>query len=127
LLSQRWIKEIMLKKVFEQVHIVVRCIPTGKVASYGQIARMLGQPHGARTVGWAMRGLPEGSGVPWHRVLNAAGRVSISDPGGAARQRRLLEIEGVIFEPDGRIDLNRFGWEGMPWPEVQALLEQAEG
>ena len=100
-------------RFFEQVYVIVRCIPPGCVATYGQIARMLGQPHAARTVGWAMRGVPAGSGIPWHRVLNASGRTSLPGSQGAAEQRHLLEAEGVVFSPNGRVDLDRFGWEGL--------------
>jgi methylated-DNA-protein-cysteine methyltransferase-like protein len=113
-------------RFFEQVHALVRCIPAGRVASYGQIARLLDQPHAARTVGWALQGVPEGSDVPWQRVINAAGRISIPDPEGAAEQRRLLEAEGVVFGPDDRVDMERFGWAGMSWPEVQALMAREE-
>lgn len=112
-------------KFFEQVYSVVRCIPSGYVATYGQIARLLGQPHAARTVGWAMRGLPEGSDVPWHRIVNAVGRISIADPQGAAEQRRLLEAEGVAFDAYGRIDLDRFGWVGSSELEIHLLLKEA--
>jgi methylated-DNA-protein-cysteine methyltransferase-like protein len=113
-------------RFFEQVYALVRCIPPGRVASYGQIARLLGQPHAARTVGWALRGLPEGSGVPWHRVVNAAGRISLPNPQGAVEQRRLLEAEGVVFDPGDRVDVDRFGWDGLPWPEIQVLLAREE-
>ncbi len=109
-------------RFFERVYALVRCIPPGRVASYGQIARLLGQPHAARTVGWALGGLPAGHDLPWHRVVNAAGRVSLPDPQGAAEQRRRLEAEGVLFDPAGRIDLNRFGWHGLDPPEIDALL-----
>lgn len=112
---------------FDQVYGLVRRIPEGRVATYGQIARLLGQPHAARTVGWALRGVPSGSDVPWHRVVNAAGRVSIPGSRGAADQRRLLEREGVVFDPDGRIDLARYGWVGLPWPEIEALLGEESG
>lgn len=114
-------------RFFEQVYSVVRCVPAGHVATYGQIAHLLGQPHAARTVGWAMQGLPEGSDVPWHRVVNAGGRISISDRQGAIEQRRLLEAEGVAFDAYGRIDLDRFGWIGLSELDIQQLLEDAEG
>jgi methylated-DNA-protein-cysteine methyltransferase-like protein len=111
-------------KFSEQVYAVVRWVPWGYVATYGQIARLLGQPHAARTVGWAMRGLSEGSDVPWHRVVNAAGRIIISDPQGAVEQRRLLEAEGVAFDACGRIDLERFGWVGPSELEIHFLLKE---
>ena len=113
-------------RFFEKVYTLVRCIPVGRVASYGQIARLLEQPRGARTVGWALRDVPEGSDVPWHRVVNAAGCISLANPRGAAEQRRLLELEGVVFGPNGCVDMARFGWSGLPWPEVQALLAGAD-
>ena len=62
---------------FDKVYIVVRMIPRGRVASYGQIATYLGHPRAARTVGWALHGIPEGSDVPWQRVINAKGRITI--------------------------------------------------
>ena len=109
-------------RFFEQVYAVVRCIPPGRVATYGQIARLLGQPHAARTVGWAMRGCPEGGEVPWHRVINASGRISIAAHRGGVEQRSLLDAEDVVFGPDGRIDLKRFGWEGLSELELQQLF-----
>lgn len=111
-------------RFFEQVYVLVRCVPAGRVASYGQIARALGQPHAARTVGWAMQALPEGSDVPWHRVVNAAGRISLSDLRGAAEQRRLLESEGIVFNGHNQVDLDRFGWAGLPRPEVEAVIRR---
>jgi methylated-DNA-protein-cysteine methyltransferase-like protein len=107
---------------FEQVHRLVRLVPPGKVVSYGAIARMLGQPHAARTVGWAMRSLPEGSDVPWHRVINSQGRISLGGRGyGADLQRAMLEAEGIEFDEYGCVDWDRFGWEGLSWPDIQDL------
>lgn len=109
---------------FEQVYRLVRQVPPGKVTSYGAIARMLGHPHAARTVGWAMRGLPEGSGVPWHRVINSQGRISTRGRGqGADLQRALLEDEGIQFDERGGVDWERFGWKGLAQPEIEALLK----
>ena len=113
-------------RFFKQVYALVGCIPSGRVATYGQIARMLGQPHAARTVGWAMRAAPEDQGIPWHRVVNASGRISLPSPAGVMRQRRLLLAEGVAFGPNERIDLTRFGWEGLDEPEVRSVLDQLE-
>jgi methylated-DNA-protein-cysteine methyltransferase-like protein len=86
---------------------MVRRIPPGRVATYGQIARLLDWPRGARTVGWALRALKPGTGVPWYRVVNAQGRISIDD---VALQRIRLEAEGVVFDESGRIDLARYRW-----------------
>jgi methylated-DNA-protein-cysteine methyltransferase-like protein len=109
-------------RFFDQVYTLVRCIPSGRVATYGQIARLLAQPHAARTVGWAMRDVPEGSDIPWHRVINVGGRISLADPEGAAEQRCLLQAEGVVFGFDGRIDLDTFGWDGLPEHEIRQLM-----
>src|SRR5512139_1399634 len=96
----------------DQVYAVVQHIPPGRVATYGQIARLLGRPRGAREVGWALRDLPDGLDVPWQRVINAQGKVSFP-PGseGALQQQAMLEAEGIVVGPDGRIDLSTCGWE----------------
>jgi methylated-DNA-protein-cysteine methyltransferase-like protein len=93
--------------VFEEVYRIVEQIPKGKVTTYGQIAMRLGDPHLARTVGYAMRACPEG--LPWHRVVNSQGRVSISGEG-AELQMAMLEAEGVIFSGDGKINLKKYLW-----------------
>lgn len=81
-------------------------IPRGTVATYGQIAELAGLPGGARQVGLTLSQLPAGTKLPWHRVINAAGRISITP---SCRQRALLESEGVVFK-DGRVNLKRFRW-----------------
>lgn len=108
---------------FEQVYRLVHQVPPGRVTSYGAVARMLDRPRAARTVGWALHSLPEGSDVPWHRVVNSRGQVSTtwSEPD-TGLQRRLLEAEGVVFDENGRVDWDRFGWAGLVWPEVEELL-----
>lgn len=101
---------------FERVYILVRQIPRGKVASYGQIAALLGHPGAARTVGWALNALRDGEidDVPWQRVINSRGRISISRVDlGADLQRALLEQEGVVFDDNERVDMQRFGWAGL--------------
>jgi methylated-DNA-protein-cysteine methyltransferase-like protein len=91
---------------------VVRRIPRGKVATYGQVAALAGRPGGARQVGGALASLPDGSAVPWQRVINARGEVSARREAGRDHEQRhrLLE-EGIRFGPGGRIDLARFRWE----------------
>lgn len=79
------------------------------MASYGQVARVAGVG-GARQVGYALHALPRGSTVPWHRVLNAEGRISLRDSH-ALTQRLLLERESVRFDTRGRVDLAKFGWK----------------
>jgi alkylated DNA nucleotide flippase Atl1 len=90
----------------------VRAIPRGRVATYGQIARLAGLGAQARRVGYALSALPPGSRVPWQRVVNAAGRISArsADRSVEILQRRLLEREGVRFDASGRVDLARFRW-----------------
>jgi len=110
-LAQRF-KETLAKGAFmgtfnQQVYNIVERIPKGKVASYGQIARMLGHPRGARQVGWAMSRCPEG--LPWHRVVMADGSVSGNEYGYIRRE--LLADEGVSFLPDGRIDMKSYQWK----------------
>ena len=93
------------------IYDAVYRVPRGRVASYGQIAAVSGYPGCARQVGYALAALPEGTDVPWQRVINAAGRVSDrAEPGRAGYQRHLLEEEGVEFDAAGRVDLKRFGW-----------------
>lgn len=94
----------------ESIYALVRMIPPGKVATYGQIASVLGRGT-PRMVGYAMAAVPHGSGVPWHRVINSAGRTSLTGEGGEA-QRALLEREGVVFGKEGRVDLGLFLWPG---------------
>lgn len=98
-------------KGWEPVYRVVRRIPAGRVASYGQVAAIAGMPRAARQVGYALHALDPGTTVPWHRVVNAQGRISARGPTEAVLfQRSLLEAEGIQFEPNDRIDLTRYGW-----------------
>jgi len=114
----------MMPSFFEKVHRLVQQVPHGKVTSYGAIARMLEHPHAARTVGWAMHGIPDGSDVPWWRVLNSKGCISLTGEHGAGLQRELLEAEGVEVSERGCVDLERFGWEGLPWYEIEELMKE---
>lgn len=95
---------------FQQVYEVVAQVPPGKVISYGQIARLLGHPRGARQVGRAMRCCPDE--LPWQRVVMADGSIA----GGQAPEIRknLLDAEGVTFLPDGRVDMKANAWLGAP-------------
>lgn len=97
----------------EQVYELVRRVPEGRVATYGQIAELAGFPRHARQVGYALAALKGHEGdVPWHRVVNAAGRISSRfDAGSEDYQRLLLEEEGVAFNARGRIDLRRYRWQ----------------
>ncbi len=96
---------------WERFYVVVREIPRGRVATYGQIAARAGLPGYARQVGWALHARRSGTRVPWQRVVNARGACSVRPGSGSEfEQRRRLEREGVEFGAAGRIDLARFGW-----------------
>ena len=97
---------------YDKIYAVVRRIPAGAVATYGQVARLAGLPGHARQVGYALHALPGGSRVPWHRVINAKGQVSPrADPDWVHYQRQLLEEEGVPFDENGRVDLESVRWQ----------------
>ena len=97
---------------WQRIYAVVRRIPRGRVATYGQIAKLAGMPGHARQVGYALAALTEDDRVPWHRVLNAQGRISLRGaPGWDDVQRQLLRREGVAFDREGRTSLARFQWK----------------
>lgn len=106
---------------------IVRQIPVGRVTTYGRIAGLIPPPSGmaekdyaawgSRWVGGAMANCP--AGVPWQRVINAQGKISLRQGGGAEVQRQLLEAEGIVFDDHDRVDLDDYGWEG-PAPEWRA-------
>ena len=98
---------------YEYVYALVRQVPPGKVVTYGQVAALLGQPRAARAVGYALRFLPAGTDVPWHRVINHRGQISLRiPPESPLLQRLLLEEEGVVFDAEGRVDLAVYRWQG---------------
>ena len=95
---------------YDQIYAVVQRIPRGRVATYGQVAEMSRLKGQARQVGYALSALNR-DGIPWQRVVNARGEISLRSHGGYDElQRELLEAEGVEFSLRGRIDLSRFGW-----------------
>ena len=93
----------------QRIHEVVSRIPRGRVATYGQIARLAGLAGQARLVGYAMHAVPAGSNIPWQRVVNAKGEISIPGDNGDW-QRQLLEREGVRFDARRRVPLATFQW-----------------
>lgn len=105
-------KEIHLSDFSKTVMSLVKKIPRGKVATYGQIARLAGKPHGARGVGWILNACSETHALPWQRVLNSKGKISFPKKSKEHReQKRLLAREGVKLSPDGEIDLAKFQWK----------------
>ena len=96
---------------YQRIYAVVRRIPEGRVATYGQVASLAGLKGHARQVGYALHALPDGTAVPWHRVVNAGGGISLrAMPGGELVQRGLLEREGIMLDPRGRVPLARVRW-----------------
>ena len=91
---------------YARIYAVVRAIPRGKVATYGQVARLAGNPRWSRVVGYALHVNPDPEGIPCYRVVDRMGRTSKAFAfGGSDVQRALLEADGVQFLPDGRVDL----------------------
>jgi methylated-DNA-protein-cysteine methyltransferase-like protein len=97
--------------VYQQIYDIVRRIPPGRVATYGQVAALAGLPGHARQVGYALHALPESSALPWHRVVNARGGISPrAVPGAELVQRQLLAREGIQLNAKGRVPLARVRW-----------------
>ena len=95
---------------WERIYAVVRKIPRGRVATYGQVATVAGLKGHARQVGYALAALKSSTAVPWQRVINAQGRISLRLTTGGLSQRLLLEREGVVFDAGGRVSLRQFQW-----------------
>ncbi|EOC1474171.1 MGMT family protein [Cronobacter turicensis] len=93
----------------QRVYQIVAAIPQGCVTTYGEVARLAGSPRAARQVGGVLKRLPEGSKLPWHRVVNRRGEISLTGPD-LQRQRQALLAEGVQVSGKGEIDLARYGW-----------------
>ncbi len=98
------------RALFPRIYEVVRQVPRGKVTTYGDVATIVGQGADARLVGYAMASCPDD--VPWQRVINSQGRISLRSGDGAEKQRLRLEAEGITFDRRGKIDLKRYRWAG---------------
>lgn len=99
--------------VFEKIYEVVKQIPKGKVATYGFVAMKAGNPRWARVVGYALHNNPAPMVIPCHRVVNRDGEVAEAFVfGGGNAQRDLLQKEGIVFEKDGTVNLEKYGWNG---------------
>ncbi len=95
----------------QKVYIALAAIPQGKVVTYGQLGDLAGLPRAARQVGYILRNLPPETTLPWHRVINAAGKISLGpETHSGLRQRALLQEEGVVFN-NGRISLKQYRWQ----------------
>lgn len=119
---------------YAQVYALVRQIPRGKVSSYGRIANMLGRPRAARAVGYALNALsdkkddPAYADIPWQRVVNSQGRISIVNREQSANhQAELLRAEGVAVNEKLRINLDIYLWEGLHWVEIDDIMKKAKG
>jgi len=108
----------MIDRLYERIYAVIRQISPGKVATYGQIANIVGECT-PRMVGYALAALKSGSDVPWQRVINRQGKISLRNNGNESiLQRQLLEAEGIYFDENDRVDLKRFGWTGPDWEKI---------
>ena len=95
----------------DRIRDLIRRIPEGQVATYGQLAAWAGNPRAARVVVWVLRNAGDDQVLPWHRVINSRGRVSLPRGDGFELQRALLRDEGVAVSVDGRVDLDRYLWQ----------------
>ncbi len=101
----------MASKLYARFYAIIAQIPAGNVATYGQIAALAGYPGYARQVGYALHQTPPGLEIPWHRVINAKGQISLKSlPPYDNIQQVLLEAEGVKFNPSGAISLKKYQW-----------------
>jgi methylated-DNA-protein-cysteine methyltransferase-like protein len=114
-----------MNPLYRRIYRVVERIPAGRVATYGVVARLAGRPGAARTVGWALSALPHDSDVPWWRVINALGKISLGNHHhGAVLQRALLLRDGVRFAA-GTVDLALFGWPAGVYDKAGAQTRAA--
>jgi len=114
----------IMASLYDQIYHVVRQIPAGKVATYGQIAYLVGPLCDARRVGWALAALREHRvhpPVPWQRVLNSKGTSSLG-----AEQLALLKEEGLTIDEKGRIDLEQFGWDGFEGDDASGVAARSD-
>ena len=98
---------------YQRIWATVDCVPPGRVATYGQIAKEAGLPGHARQVGYALRHLPPGTKLAWHRILNARGEISVRSSSGTPSREQIkrLRAEGVRLNEKGRVDLGRYRWD----------------
>jgi methylated-DNA-protein-cysteine methyltransferase-like protein len=104
-----------------RVEDLIRAIPRGKVASYGQIAALAGDARHARQVAWILHSSSEKEALPWHRVIGSRGKISLPPSRGGREQKRLLAEEGVRFGRAGTVDWNQFGWKRRLFRSLEKL------
>lgn len=116
-----------LRELYRRIYVVIRKIPRGSVATYGQVAELAGIPGGARIAAAALKTSKPADKLPWQRVIGKAsklrGRIAIHDPVGAAIQRNLLEKEGVVLGETGLVALDVYGW--LPAQDARARTKRA--
>jgi methylated-DNA-protein-cysteine methyltransferase-like protein len=95
----------------QEIIKIIKSIPRGKVATYGQIARLAGYPNGARQVVRILHTCTEKYDLPWHRVINAKGEIALSIYNGADEQKARLETEGIVFSEEFKVDLKQYQWK----------------
>jgi methylated-DNA-protein-cysteine methyltransferase-like protein len=106
----------------QKIITVIAMVPKGKVASYGQIAKLAGSPGAARQVVWTLHSSSKKYKLPWHRIINAQGKIGLKDIYGN-RQKLLLEKEGIAVDHYGKIDIETFGWNPLI-SRVKKVLKQ---
>jgi methylated-DNA-protein-cysteine methyltransferase-like protein len=111
---------------WNSVYALVKKIPRGRIMTYGQVAKSLRLPGGARTAGRAMAASPSGQGVPWHRVVGAGGRLLISEPH-ASLQRKLLESEGLMLAEKRILNFRNYEWDPAKMPVRVSLKPKKPG
>lgn len=100
----------MPKSFYERVIDIIKNIPEGRVATYGQVARYAGNPRASRQVAYILHSSTERESLPWHRVINSKGSISLRQKHGYELQKQMLEKEGITFDDRNRVDLECFGW-----------------
>lgn len=101
----------MVEDFTKKVVSIIKSIPEGKVVTYGQVAFMAGRPNGARQISWILNSMSEKESLPWHRVINSSGKISLPEGSGFEEQMYRLKNEGVAFDINNRIDLKKFLWQ----------------
>lgn len=103
-----------MKSFSEKAIKIILSIPSGKVLTYGRVALLAGSPHSARQVGFLLHSSSDAHRLPWHRVINSKGKISMKDPIAYITQKGLLESEGIVFTSEDTLDLKKYLWEMDP-------------